>query len=152
MYPLLYLATIVGVNVGFAHTTPIETALGPLPPMSFVVGIVFVLRDYVQRHIGHKVVIVMLLGCLISWFMANPMVATASLTAFVAAEAVDWLIFTLMPGDFYKRVLYSSVGGVLVDTIVFLPMIGIYSLSATLVMWTSKMLAAGAIYAYGMRR
>ena len=143
---LLYLVTIVGVNIGFAHTEMINTPLGLVPPMTLFVGIVFVIRDYVQRSIGHWVLLVMAVACGISFFMANPFVAKASFAAFVAAETADWLIFTLIPGKFQHRVLYSSFVGVLVDSIVFLPMIGHFSWQAVLAMWLSKMVAAVAVF------
>ncbi len=142
----IYLCSIVGVNFGFAHTVPFDTPLGPVPPMTLFVGIVFVLRDFVQREIGHKVLLVMLLGCALSFWMANPFIATASLTAFVAAEAADWGIYTFIPGKFQHKVLYSSLIGVLVDTLVFLPMIGMFSWSAVLAMYLSKMVAAVAVF------
>lgn len=141
---LLYLFSIVFVNWMFAHTDPV---MG-IPPATVVVGLVFVLRDFVQHQIGHKVLLVMLAGCGISFFMASPMVATASLTAFLAAEASDWLIYTALPFRFQYRVLFSSVIGVLVDTVVFLPMIGLFSWQAVAVMWCSKMIAAVAVFAF----
>jgi len=141
---LFYLASIVTVNWLFAHTDPI---MG-IPPATFLVGAVFVLRDYVQRQIGHRVLLVMLTGCGISFFMASPMVATASLTAFLAAEAADWLIYTVLPFRFHHRVLASSVIGVAVDTLVFLPMIGLFSWQAAAVMYASKMVAAGVVWIY----
>ena len=145
---LLYLMSIVGVNWIFANTTPVETPLGFLPPATLVVGIVFVLRDFVQRYIGHYVLLVMLAGCGLSYLMASQIVATASLTAFLAAEGADWLIYTVIPGRFHNRVLFSSVVGVFVDTVVFLPMIGLFSWGAVLVMWLSKMVAALAVWSY----
>jgi uncharacterized PurR-regulated membrane protein YhhQ (DUF165 family) len=141
---ILYLLSIVSVNWLFAHTEPIWG----IPPATFLVGLVFVLRDYVQRQIGHKVLLVMLLGCGISFFMASPIVATASLTAFLAAEASDWGIYTVLPYRFHHRVLASSVIGVAVDTMVFLPMIGLFSWQAAAVMWASKMVAAMLVWSY----
>lgn len=144
----VYLCLIVAVNFIFAHTAPLETPLGMLPPATFVVGVVFVVRDYVQRRFGHYVILPMLAGCGLSYLMASPVVATASLTAFLLAELSDWGIYTLLRTEFHRRVLYSSMVGVLVDTCVFLPMVGFFSWGAVLVMWCSKMAAAIAVWGY----
>lgn len=142
----VYLLAIVAINFGFAHTVPIDTPLGPLPPMAFFVGVVFVLRDYVQRSIGHKVLLFMTAGCILSFFTSSPIIATASAAAFVAAAVADWGIYTIVPGAFRHKVLYSSVIGVLVDTLVFLPMIGMFSWAAVTVMYMSKMVAALLVF------
>lgn len=135
-----YLITIVMVNFMFAHTGPHTGAL--------FVGLVFVLRDYVQRQIGHYVVLPMLIGCGISFGMASPMVATASLVAFLAAEASDWLMFSALPFRFQHRVLFSSVIGVAVDTVVFLPMIDVPLWPVAVIAWTSKMFAALVVFSW----
>jgi len=145
---ILYLATIVSVNIGFAHTVPIETPLGFLPPMAFLVGVVFILRDYAQSEIGHYVILLMLIGCIISYFMASPFVAVASASAFIVSEFMDWLIYTAVKTQFHKRVFYSSFIGVFVDTVIFLPMIGLFSWGAVLIMWLSKMVIAIGIFIY----
>ncbi len=145
---LFYLLTIIAVNIGFANSAPIETPMGYLPPMTFLVGLVFVMRDYAQREIGHSVILLMLAGCIISYFMASPIVAVASATAFIASELIDWLIYTLLKTEFHKRVLYSSIAGVLIDTVIFLPMMGLFSVGAVIIMWLSKMVAATMIYVY----
>lgn len=143
-----YIGLIVAVNYVFAHTVPIETPLGMLPPATFIVGMVFVVRDFVQRQIGHWVILPMLMGCALSYLMASPVVATASLTAFLLAELSDWGIYTALKTEFHRRVLFSSMLGVLVDTCVFLPMVGFFSWGAVLMMWCSKMVAAVAVWGY----
>ncbi len=145
-YSFLYIFTIVLVNYGFSVTTPVSTPLGYLPPMTFLVGVVFVLRDYAQREVGHWVIIYMAIGCLLSYFMASPFVAIASLTAFTASEMLDWAIYSMMKTEFHKRVFYSSFAGVFIDTVIFLPMIGFFSVGAVIIMWISKMIAAAFIY------
>lgn len=141
-----YVCGIVGVNYGFAHFPPIMTSIGLVSPMAFVVGVIFILRDYVQRHIGHKVILVMLIGGLISFKMASPVVALASITAFACAEGLDWATFTFVPTTFHVKVLLSSVIGVFADTVIFLPMIGAFSVSTAITMYVSKLIAAVLVY------
>lgn len=82
-----YMALIVGVNWGFAVTPLIALPNGEMwPPMSLVVGFIFVVRDYAQRRVGHKVLWAMLVGCVVSWYMATPQLAVASAAAFAVGE------------------------------------------------------------------
>lgn len=140
MIILAYLTAIISVNFMFAHTGPHIGAL--------FVGIIFVLRDYVQQRIGHYVILPMLVGCGISFYMASPIVATASLTAFLVAEASDWFVFSALPFRFQHRVLFSSVIGVAVDTLVFLPMIDVPLWPVAAIAWASKMIAATGVFAW----
>jgi len=137
---LLYLISIVAVNAMFAHTGPEIGAI--------MVGSIFVMRDFVQREIGHKVLFVMLMACAISFFMASPIVATASLTAFLTAEFTDWGVYTALPLRFQHRVLFSSVLGVAVDTVIFLLMIGVPLWPTFAIAWASKMIAAVLVFVW----
>ena len=81
IYSAAYLASMVLVNVGFAYVPLIHG----WPPMSLAVGLVFVLRDFAQREIGHRVILLMLAGAVLSYFMASPAIALASCAARVTA-------------------------------------------------------------------
>jgi len=142
MYAMLYLVSIVLINIGFVHVPLIHG----WPPMSLAVGLVFVLRDFAQREIGHKVLLVMLAGAVISFFMASPAVAVASCAAYLVSELVDWAVYTFSKRPLAQRVLLSSALGTPVDSAVFLGLIGFFSVSGVLLMTASKMLAAVAVF------
>jgi uncharacterized PurR-regulated membrane protein YhhQ (DUF165 family) len=142
MYALLYLVSIVLINIGFVHVPLIHG----WPPMSLAVGLVFVLRDFAQREIGHKVLLVMLAGAVISFFMASPAVAVASCAAYLVSELVDWAVYTFSKRPLAQRVLLSSALGTPVDSAVFLGLIGFFSVGGVLLMTASKMLAAFAVF------
>ncbi len=142
MYAMLYLVSIVLINIGFVHVPLIHG----WPPMSLAVGLVFVLRDFAQREIGHKVLLVMLAGAVISFFMASPAVAVASCAAYLVSELVDWAVYTFSKRPLAQRVLLSSALGTPVDSAVFLGLIGFFSVSGVLLMTASKMLAAAAVF------
>ena len=55
---------------------------------------IFILRDFAQREIGHKVLGAMAVGAVLSYFMADPFVAFASVVAFMISELVDWVVYT----------------------------------------------------------
>ena len=144
---LLYLASIVGVNVGFVLVPLVATPWGDMwPPMSLVVGLVFVLRDYAQRAIGHRVLFVMGVALALSWWLASPAVAVASAAAFLCSELADWAVYTWRGGTFRSRVLWSSAIGTPIDSCVFLALIGHFSVTGAGLMTLSKMLAALLIW------
>ena len=88
-YTISYIVTIVLINIGFVYVPLIPFYDTMYPPMSLIVGFVFVFRDFAQNEIGHKVIFAMIIGALLSYVMANPYVAIASLVAFAVSEAFD---------------------------------------------------------------
>ena len=91
-----------------------------LHPMTMVTGMVFVVRDFVQREMGHRVLILMAIAVAWSFFYAWPVIALASGIAFAISEAVDWLVFTFTKYRLSTRILISSALASPVDTTVFL--------------------------------
>jgi uncharacterized PurR-regulated membrane protein YhhQ (DUF165 family) len=147
-FSVLYLLAMVATNVGFVHV--------PLwhgwPPMALAVGLVFVLRDFAQREIGHHVILLMLLGAVLSYVMASPFVAVASCAAYVVGETVEWAIYTWTRRPFRDRMLISCLVATPLDSAVFLGLIGGFSWGAVALMTVSKMLGAFAVYTVLMRR
>jgi queuosine precursor transporter len=124
MWVVAYIASIVLVNWGFTVVPLVSLGdLGMWPPMSLVVGAVFVLRDYAQREVGHWVIPAMLIGGALSWWMASPAVAIASVSAFLISELADWAVYTFTRRPFRERVLYSSALGTPIDSAVCLALI-----------------------------
>ena len=142
MYSVLYLVSIVLINIGFVHVPLIHG----WPPMSLAVGLVFVLRDFAQREVGHKVLLIMLIGAAISYLMASPAVAIASCAAYLASELVDWAVYTFNKRPLTQRVLLSSALSTPVASAVFLGLIGFFSVGGVVLMTASKMLAAFVVY------
>ena len=141
---VVYVASIVGVNWLFTIIPPI----GIWQPTSVIVGLTFIFRDMAQRKIGHWVMPVMLLGGVISYFMADPFVAVASVTAFILSETVDWIVYSVTKRPLRDRILLSSAVGTPIDSLVFTAMIGIMNPLNVLVMTASKMLSAMATWLY----
>jgi hypothetical protein len=85
-YTALYIILIVAVNYGFSVSPLVRLPDGTMwPPISLIVGFVFVARDFAQREVGHRVLLAMLPGAGISYFMASPMIAVASAAAFLVS-------------------------------------------------------------------
>jgi hypothetical protein len=142
IYAASYVLAIALVNWGFVHLPLVHG----WPPMSLAVGAVFVLRDFAQREIGHRVLLAMVLGGLLSWIMADPVVAGASIAAFIVSEGTEWAIYTLTGKPFAERVVWSVLGSAPLDSALFLGLIGHFSLVAAAVMTLSKLVGALATY------
>lgn len=91
-----------------------------LHPMTVVTGLVFVVRDFVQREMGQRVLILMALAVAWSFFYAWPVIALASGIAFAISETIDWTLFTFTKYRLSTRILLSSAVAAPVDTAVFL--------------------------------
>jgi uncharacterized PurR-regulated membrane protein YhhQ (DUF165 family) len=143
----LYIALIVAVNYGFTVVPLVKLPDGTMwPPMSLVVGFIFVVRDFAQREIGHKVLLAMLAGAALSYVMASPFVAAASVAAFLVSELADWAVYSFTRRPLAQRVLLSSAIGTPLDSAVFLALIGHFSVAGMATMTASKMLGALAVW------
>lgn len=147
-YAFAYVALIIAVNIGFSYVPMFMTPIGLVSPMAIVVGGIFVLRDFAQRQIGHKVIFFMIAGLVLSFILADPSVATASAIAFAVSEGMDWLLYTITKRPFKDRVLLSSAVSTPVDTAVFLGLISGLTLGTFCLMVLSKMVAAAAVWLY----
>jgi queuosine precursor transporter len=119
MWVVVYIVSIVLVNWLFVAVAPWPTVFGDLYLANVVVGFVFVLRDYGQRQIGHKILLATLLAGIITYFMVDPAIALASITAFILSEMTDWAIFSFTKRPLQQRILMSSLIAVPLDTLAF---------------------------------
>lgn len=137
-----YIGAVILINHLFVILPMLHIFGTVLPPVMLVVGFVFVFRDFAQREIGHWVVIAMFVAGGFSYILAAPVVAIASVTAFLISEAVDWGVFTFTKKPLAERILYSSALSVPVDTIVFLQMVGHLDWVSFLLVTAAKMIGA----------
>jgi uncharacterized PurR-regulated membrane protein YhhQ (DUF165 family) len=152
-YTILYIALIVFVNWTFDAVPLVDLPGGEKwPPAAVITGLVFVARDFAQREIGHKVIGAMLLAGAISYFMAGPVVAAASVIAFLVSEFADWSIYSFTGRKFSERILISSAVSTPLDSLVFLYLIGAASATGVALMTASKMVGAFLIWWLVRRR
>jgi uncharacterized PurR-regulated membrane protein YhhQ (DUF165 family) len=140
IWTIAYIATIVGVNMLFARY-PDQSAY-----WSLIVGLVFVLRDLAQRAIGHYVLAAMAVAGLATWYMASPFVAIASVSAFAAAELIDWAVYSLSRRPLQDRILISSAASVPVDSLIFLGIVGILTPQLFALQAVAKMIGATGVW------
>ena len=149
---LNYIALIVLVNWLFTIVPLIAMGGGDnWPPVALIVGLVFVARDFAQRYVGHWVILAMVVAAVISYFMADPFVALASVVAFAVSEFADWLVYSFTKQPFAQRILLSSIVATPLDTVVFLGILGYLSGPAVLAMIASKFIGALMVW-YLVRR
>lgn len=127
-WAFVYVALIPFLNWSFGNVNSTEI-IAPnemfehgvkLNPLTMVTGLVFVLRDFVQREIGHRVLIVMVMAIAWSFYYSWPVIAIASGLAFAVSETVDWLLFTFTKYRLSTRILLSSALAAPIDTTIFL--------------------------------
>ena len=145
-YSIAYVVSIVLVNIGFVYVAPVPLLGEMFPPMSLLVGVIFILRDFAQREIGHKVLGAMAIGAVLSYLMADPFVAIASVVAFIISELADWAVYTFTKKPLGQRILISSAVGTPIDSAVFLWMLGFFTPVGCLLMIVAKMLSALLIW------
>ena len=151
-WTIAYVALIVLINIGFS-VVPLVPVFGEMfPPLSLAVGLIFVARDYAQREIGHKVIIAMLIAGVLSYIMASPFVAIASLAAFLVSEFADWGVYTWIKKPFAERILISSAVSTPLDSAVFLAMIGHFSILGVVLMTIAKMIGALVVWKIASER
>jgi len=151
-WTIAYVALIVLINIGFS-VVPLVPVFGEMfPPLSLAVGLIFVARDYAQREIGHKVIIAMLIAAVLSYIMASPFVAVASLAAFLVSEFADWGVYTWIKKPFAERILISSAVSTPLDSAVFLAMIGHFSILGVVLMTIAKMIGALVVWKIASER
>lgn len=153
MYTLIYICLIVAVNYAFTVLPMIHLpGGGVLPAATFLVGVVFVARDFAQREVGHWVIAAMLAAGAMSYWLADPYVAVASVAAFLVSELADWAVYTFTKRPFAQRVLWSSAIGTPIDSAVFLFGIGHFNWPGVLAMTAAKMVAALVVWGFIRRR
>lgn len=119
MWVVVYIVSIVLVNWLFVVVAPWPTVFGDLYLANLVVGFVFVLRDYGQRQVGHRILLATLVAGIITFFMVDKAIALASITAFILSEMTDWAIYSFTKRPLQQRILLSSLVAVPLDTLAF---------------------------------
>lgn len=147
-----YVASILLVNWLFAPAQLVPgitvwgSPWGDLYLANIVVGLVFVLRDYAQREIGHKVLLATAAAGLITYFLVDPVIAVASVTAFFLSELTDWAIYSFTKRPLQSRILLSSLFAVPVDTLAFQHLAGYLTPAAFSTEVLSKALGVAIVW------
>lgn len=120
---LVYLVGVVLANVLTQRFGLVWAPFGLVTTAgTYAAAVVLVSRNFTQDVVGRRgVLLLMLAGAVLSWFLASPALAVASATAFSLSETADMAIYTpLRERGRARAVALASSIGALVDTIVFL--------------------------------
>lgn len=126
-FAVAYVGSIIAANWLTSTFGLIPIGLGlAVTAGTFAAGASLVLRDGVQVYAGRIATFAaILVGCAVSYFIADPFIAYASAVAFIASELVDFAVFTPLRGrTLAGAVIASSVVSAPVDTVLFLHIAG----------------------------
>lgn len=137
---ILYIVMVILINVGYSNLPTLTIFGAPFASGDLITGSIYIVRDFAQRSIGHRILYAMIVASFISYFLSDKSVAIASVAAFTCAESLDWLIFTLNRSSFSRRLLLSSLISTPVDSLVFLTCIQHFRWSDFILMTASKWL------------
>ncbi len=149
-YSLVYIALIVLLNVLFVRIPLMQIVGSEVSPIAWMVGIVYVLRDFAQQELQHKVIVAMIIGSILSYFFSEKAIALASVSSFLIAEFIDWAVYTFTRRPLSKRILWSASLSVPIDSIVFLWMINQFNGLGVVILSLSKLIGVLAVW-YGWK-
>lgn len=143
---LCYIAFVVLINIFYVHMPYWSIAGSPFSTGDMIVGAIYIFRDFAQREIKHKVLLAMFVAGIISYFLASPAMAIASICAFTVAELMDWSIFTFTKKTLSKRLLLSAAISAPIDSIVFMAIYKPLTLLNVVMLSASKILGVFIIW------
>lgn len=152
MATLSYILMIVFLNVLLVRL-PYMAAFGQhFSAADLFVGAIYLVRDFAQRELRHWVLVAMLIGAGISFVLATPAIALASVAGFLVGETIDWLIFTFSKKPLSQRLIYSSVISSPFDSLVFLAVAGRFGLMEFSMMTLGKLLGVLILWLFWKRK
>jgi hypothetical protein len=131
-WPVLYIAGVVLANVLTERLGLVPVGFGLVTTAgTYAAAVVLVARNFTQDSLGRRRVLVLMgIGCALSWWLASPQLAIASAVAFGLSELADMLVYTPLRALGRSRALAAaSTVGAVIDTFVFLTLAG-FPLSA----------------------
>ena len=118
-----FVACILLANFVTSHYGLIPVGFGLMATAgTYFAGLTFVLRDSVQDASGTRGVLLLIVaGAFLSYFISDPFIALASGVAFFVSELGDLAIYTpLRRRGYVRAAVASNVVGAIVDTYLFL--------------------------------
>jgi uncharacterized PurR-regulated membrane protein YhhQ (DUF165 family) len=123
-----YISSIVAANIMTSNLGLVGVGFGLVVTAgTFAAGFALFARDFVHRYGGVRWAFAAIaVGGVLSYLMADPFIATASVVAFTAAELVDLGVFsgTRARWGFPAAIAVSNLIAAPVDTVLFLHIAG----------------------------
>lgn len=146
-----YAAAMVAANLLVSVFGPMITPLNAF----VLIGFDLAMRDWLHVRLRAWQMLVLIAATGAVTFALNPaagMIAVASAASFTAAALVDWSVFAVLPGSWFKRSNVSNVAGAAVDSVLF-PTLAFGMLIPHIValQFIAKVLG-GALWSWGLSR
>lgn len=122
-----FVGTVVLANVLSSNYGLVPVGFGLVASAgTYAAGAALGLRDAVQEAVGWRgVLAVIAVASALSYLLADPAIALASLAAFAVSEVADLAVYTpLRKRGLLRAVTASNAVGAVVDTVVFLSLAG----------------------------
>jgi queuosine precursor transporter len=119
-----YVGTVVTANCASTHQSAVVVGPWMIPAGTLWAGVTFTVRDLLHEALGTPgVAAAVTVGAGVSWLLAPPQIAVASVVAFTVSETLDSLLCTVLRrGSQLRAVLGSNLLGLVVDSLLFVPL------------------------------
>jgi uncharacterized PurR-regulated membrane protein YhhQ (DUF165 family) len=119
-----YVGTIVTANWASTHWSALLVGAVAVPAGTLWAGATFTLRDLLHECIGPRGVLAAIAaGAGLSWLLASPQIAVASVLAFTLSELAGSLVYSrLRTRSVLGAVIGSNLLGLGIDSVLFVPL------------------------------
>jgi uncharacterized PurR-regulated membrane protein YhhQ (DUF165 family) len=119
-----YAGTIAGANCASTLWPAVAVAGLQVPAGTLCAGVTFTLRDFLHECLGGRGVLAAIAaGAGLSWLLASPQIAVASVLAFTVSELVGSLVYArLRAWSVLVAVTGSNLVGLGIDSVLFVPL------------------------------
>lgn len=146
-----YAAAMVAANLLVSVFGPIITPLNAF----VLIGFDLAMRDWLHIRLRAWQMLALIAATGAITFGLNPaagVIAVASAVSFTAAALVDWSVFSIVKGSWFKRANVSNIAGAAVDSLMFPTIAFGVLLPHIVVMQFVAKVAGGALWAWVLRR
>ena len=119
-----YVGTIVTANWASTHWSALLVGAVAVPAGTLWAGVTFTLRDLLHECLGPRGVLAAIAGGAgLSWLLASPQIAVASVLAFTVSELIGSLVYgRLRAWSVVGAVIGSNLVGLGIDSVLFVPL------------------------------
>jgi uncharacterized PurR-regulated membrane protein YhhQ (DUF165 family) len=121
---IAYIGAVVTANWASTHWPAMVIGQFVVPAGTLWAGLTFTLRDMLHEAFGPRGVTAgIAIGAGVSWLLASPRIAVASVVAFAVSEILDSAVYAVLRHRSRLRaVVGSNIAGLLVDSLLFVPL------------------------------
>ncbi|TCO49695.1 hypothetical protein EV192_11461 [Actinocrispum wychmicini] len=119
-----YVGTLVAANWASTHCDPLQVGAIAVPAGTLWAGMTFTLRDGLHEAVGGRGVLgAIAAGAALSWLLASPQIALASVLAFTTSELAGTIVYRrLRNWSVLGAVTGSNTVGFGIDSVLFVPL------------------------------